>query len=147
MTGGFGYRGSRGSSSNMVRDVLRTNELIVPKYPFLSEPTVHIGEDTLAVTLAVPEFPDILVAVGPGKGALTVTLAVAEFPDIPLAAGKCVGALTVRPTSDSHIGITRRQSALPIGWYGQKNEKVEGDAHQFSLTGSTFKQDRLYRLR
>ena len=79
--------------------------------------------------LVVPELPDILVAVGNGKG-----------------------ALAIRPTRIDHVGITGWQSALPIGWHGQTNEKEKHGTHRLSLTKShkqrcgQTKKGRTYRL-
>ena len=97
---------------------------------------VAVGEGigALAVVLVVPEFPDLLGAVCVGEGALAVALTVPVLPDILVAAGKGVSALAVRPTGGRHIGITRRQSALPKGWHGQTNEKGENDSHWHILT-------------
>ena len=104
-----------GSSSNVVRNALSTDEFIFLPYPFPKGPTVGKGVDALAVEPAVPELPDIPIAVGKGVSALTVKLTKPELTDILIAGGKGVGALAVRPTSNRHIGSTRRQSALPIG--------------------------------
>ena len=65
---------------------------------------------------------------------MAVMFTVPELPDILVAVGMSEGALAVRPTSNSHIGITRWQSALPIGWHGQTNEKEKHGTHLLSLT-------------
>ena len=101
----------------MVWDALRTDEFTVFKDSFLSGPTVCESEDTSAVMFTIPEFPDILVAVGPDAGASAVMFAIPEFPDILVAVGPDAGALAVCPTRSSNVEITRRQSALPIGRY------------------------------
>ena len=66
----------------MVRDALSTNEFTVLPYPFQRGPTVGKGVGALAGELAVPELPDILIAVGMSVGALAVMLAVPPLPDI-----------------------------------------------------------------
>ena len=84
--------------------------------------------------LAVSVLPDILVAVGEGIGALAVTLTVPVLTGILMTVGIGGGGLAIRPTGGRHIGITRRQSALPKGWHGQTNEKGENDSHWHILT-------------
>ena len=68
--------------------------------------------------------------------ALAVTLAVPELPNILVAVGKGAGTLAVRPASNRYVGITGWQSALPIGWHGQTNEKEKHGTHRLSLTKS-----------
>ena len=84
--------------------------------------------------LAVSVLPDILVAVGEGIGAPAVTLTAPVLTGILMTVGIGGGGLAIRPTGGRHIGITRRQSALPKGWHGQTNEKGENDSHWHILT-------------
>ena len=90
----------------------------------------------MAVVLAIPELPDILVAVGPGVGALAVKLAIPVLSNVLIAVGIGFGALTVRPTGWGNVGITGWKSALPISWHGQTNEKEKHGTHRLSLTKS-----------
>ena len=83
----YRWRSWGGSARNVVWNSLRTDKFILLPNAFLRRSAVSKGVDSLAVKMAIPEFPDVLIAIGPCEFTLAVSHVVPETPNIIIAIG------------------------------------------------------------